>query len=98
MNNWDSPAEVIRKAHRMTSLRKRERKKRAYTKSKEQFWSCAKRDLVKKARIACVSSQQVDMVEDQSQTSTNTTAKLARGNKMSSSKSRKIEHKSKRKK
>ena len=63
-NNWDSPAEVLRKEHRMISLKGRERKKRTYTKVNEEFWSKGKGDLTKQIKRGCVSSQTADTEED----------------------------------
>ena len=63
-NNWDSPAEVLRKEHRLMALKGRERKKRTYTKVNEEFWSKGKGDLTKRVKNRCISSQKVDTEKD----------------------------------
>ena len=65
-NNFDSPAEVIRAAHRINTLVKRERRKQKYTKLATEFWNCRKQEATKKRR--CISIQKQDgstkIVED----------------------------------
>ena len=56
-NNWDSPAEVLRKEHRIMSLQHTERKKRPYQKHDNQFWESQKQIDCKKTKKACISSQ-----------------------------------------
>ena len=59
-NNFDSPAEVIRAEHRMNTLCKRERRKRKYTKVAEEFWNGGKKEVVKKRKEKCISTQKKD--------------------------------------
>lgn len=62
--NWDSPADVIRAEHRVEQLSHRERQKRKYTKHNDEFWINGKKDLMRKNKKKCISSQNVTETND----------------------------------
>lgn len=86
-NNWDSPAEVLRKEHRITSLQHRERKKRPYRKHSSQFWESQKQTDCQKTKKARISSQ--IPVDSASITSTTASSCLPNGKKSSKNSKRK---------
>lgn len=63
-NNWDSPAEIIRAEHRMSTLCHRDRRKRTYTKRNVDFWSTGKQAQSKEFKKRCISIQQTDLATE----------------------------------